>query len=101
MLCFVFEVVDVVVVVIGVDKIVLCLLLGVYFNMIESDGDKVVFDYLLLVFEIWNFVYLYVGIFDDSMCFVSLGNKLVFEYMCGVYKGILVGVGSYSFEIVN
>lgn len=74
MVCFVLEVVDVVIVCIGVECIVLCVFLGVYFNIKVDLCDCEVFDYLLFELEKCNLVYLYEGMFDDSVIFDFLGG---------------------------
>ena len=59
--------------------------------------DRAVFDYLLKALNSRNLAYLHLGIFDDAMEFDYLGGSAS-AYLRSIYKGTLVGVGSYTAE---
>ncbi|WP_276754789.1 alkene reductase [Pseudoalteromonas marina] len=95
---FALEVTDAVIAAVGNERTALRVTPGAYFNMSEDNRDKAVFDYLLPELEKRNLAYLHGGIFDDSTTFESLEGKTTSEFLRAGYKGVLVGVGSYSFE---
>ncbi|KAF7780873.1 hypothetical protein PMAN_a1979 [Pseudoalteromonas marina] len=95
---FALEVTDAVIAAVGNERTALRVTPGAYFNMSEDNRDKAVFDYLLPELEKRNLAYLHGGIFDDSTTFESLEGKTTSAFLRAGYKGVLVGVGSYSFE---
>lgn len=95
---FALDVVDAIVEKVGAERTGLRLSPGAYFNMEEDTRDKAVFDYLLNALQSRSLAYVHGGIFDDSMRFDSLHKHTVSEYLRASYKGVLVGVGNYSFE---
>lgn len=92
---FALEVVDAVTSAIGFNRVALRLSPGAYFNLQPDANDKAVFDYLLTQLNNLPLAYLHVGIFDDAMQFDYLGGRVV-DYMRGIYKGTLVGVGGFT-----
>ncbi|MCG9759942.1 MULTISPECIES: alkene reductase [Pseudoalteromonas] len=94
---FALEVTDAVAERIGADRVGLRVSPGAYFNMDGDQRDRAVFDYLIKALNSRNLAYLHVGIFDDAMEFDYLGGS-VSAYLRSIYKGTLVGVGSYTAE---
>ncbi|MGI2168650.1 alkene reductase [Shewanella sp. MF05960] len=94
---FALEVVDAVIARIGADRTALRVSPGAYFNMASDPRDRDVFDYLLPELAKRNLAFLHGGIFDDSMEFDYLGGRIS-TYLRSVYRGTLVGVGSYTAE---
>ncbi|MBB1269197.1 alkene reductase [Shewanella sp. SR44-3] len=94
---FALEVVDAITARIGADRTALRLSPGAYFNMGADKRDREVFDYLLPQLQKRKLAFLHIGIFDDAMEFDYLGGR-VSSYVRSVYKGTLVGVGSYTAE---
>ncbi|TMN33731.1 alkene reductase [Pseudoalteromonas sp. S2755] len=94
---FALEVTDAVAERIGADRVGLRVSPGAYFNMDGDQRDRAVFDYLIKALNSRNLAYLHVGIFDDSMEFDYLGGSAS-AYLRDIYKGTLVGVGSYTAE---
>ncbi|WP_462154331.1 alkene reductase [Pseudoalteromonas piscicida] len=94
---FALEVTDAVADRIGADRVGLRVSPGAYFNMDGDQRDRAVFDFLISALNSRNLAYLHVGIFDDAMEFEYLGGS-VSAYLRSIYKGTLVGVGSYTAE---
>ena len=94
---FALEVTDAVADRIGADRVGLRVSPGAYFNMDGDQKDRAVFDFLISALNSRNLAYLHVGIFDDAMEFEYLGGS-VSAYLRSIYKGTLVGVGSYTAE---
>ena len=94
---FALEVTDAVADRIGADRVGLRVSPGAYFNMDGDQRDRAVFDFLISALNSRNLAYLHVGIFDDSMEFDYLGGSAS-AYLRSIYKGTLVGVGSYTAE---
>ncbi|MCG7553941.1 MULTISPECIES: alkene reductase [unclassified Pseudoalteromonas] len=94
---FALEVTDAIAERIGADRVGLRVSPGAYFNMDGDQRDRAVFDYLLKALNSRNLAYLHLGIFDDAMEFDYLGGSAS-AYLRSIYKGTLVGVGSYTAE---
>ncbi|MEJ6476440.1 alkene reductase [Pseudoalteromonas piscicida] len=94
---FALQVTDAVIASIGGERVGLRLSPGAYFNMEGDQRDRAVFDYLLSALNNRTLAYVHVGIFDDSMEFDYLGGSAS-AYLRSLYKGTLVGVGSYTAE---
>ncbi|KJY92104.1 alkene reductase [Pseudoalteromonas piscicida] len=94
---FALEVTDAVADRIGADRVGLRVSPGAYFNMDGDQRDRAVFDFLISALNSRNLAYLHVGIFDDAVEFEYLGGS-VSAYLRSIYKGTLVGVGSYTAE---
>ncbi|ATD06853.1 MULTISPECIES: alkene reductase [Pseudoalteromonas] len=94
---FALEVTDAVADRIGADRVGLRVSPGAYFNMDGDQRDRAVFDVLISALNSRNLAYLHVGIFDDAMEFEYLGGSAS-AYLRSIYKGTLVGVGSYTAE---
>ncbi|MCO7198647.1 alkene reductase [Pseudoalteromonas sp. OANN1] len=94
---FALEVTDAVADRIGADRVGLRVSPGAYFNMDGDQRDRAVFDFLISALNSRNLAYLHVGIFDDAMEFEYLGGSAS-AYLRSIYKGTLVGVGSYTAE---
>ncbi|MGA4607709.1 MULTISPECIES: alkene reductase [Pseudoalteromonas] len=92
---FALEVTDAVADRIGADRVGLRVSPGAYFNMDGDQRDRAVFDFLISALNSRNLAYLHVGIFDDAMEFEYLGGSAS-AYLRSIYKGTLVGVGSYT-----
>ncbi|MCG9767853.1 alkene reductase [Pseudoalteromonas piscicida] len=92
---FALQVTDAVADRIGADRVGLRVSPGAYFNMDGDQRDRAVFDFLISALNSRNLAYLHVGIFDDAMEFEYLGGS-VSAYLRSIYKGTLVGVGSYT-----
>lgn len=92
---FALQVTDAVADRIGADRVGLRVSPGAYFNMDGDQRDRAVFDFLISALNSRNLAYLHVGIFDDAMEFEYLGGSAS-AYLRSIYKGTLVGVGSYT-----
>jgi len=67
-------------------------------DIITSEHDKYIFQYLLETLKTLNLAYIHTGTFDDSNIFSELENKSMTDFLRSYYDGTLIASGGYIAE---